>query len=637
MFRKGIYNGKRKAENGKRFEPKDIFRFPFFVMNRSWYPILLVAALLGLLILLAGLQYHWLGKISDGERERLQKRLEIDTERFAEDYNREIQNAYFNFQLDADAWREKNWNEFNQRLDFWRGKTAYPNLIKDFYFVQLGANETVLRYDNQSKTFDKTDWTENLKNLKPKITAKTNFQPIAEEIPALLMPVHDAEERLNRIIAVRTGKPDEAGIPPLVMLKRYGVLVIELDASVIKNQLFPDLVKKYFSDSENANYKLAVTNGQTQTVFQTENLTATDTNINFFNLSPDNFIFFANRDLLPAIHSERKSMIVNKIERTTRLPAPNKKQNRVEVEVLNNRNNEKPRVRVFESENLPTGGVWTLNVQHAAGSLEQFITNTRRKNLAISFGILSLLGASVILIFLSAQRAKQFAQKQIDFVSAVSHEFRTPLAVIYSAGENLTDGVVRNEIQISKYGDLIKREGKKLSAMVEQILEFAGARSGKRKYDFRQTDAGSVVENALRECQPLIEEKGFTVEKYVAGDLPKVSADFNALSHSVQNLINNSVKYGDGSKWIKISAENGDGKVKIVVEDKGIGISGREIAHIFEPFYRSKRVVDEQIHGNGLGLSLVKQTVEAHGGKVFVESEVGKGSRFTIELPGKEI
>ncbi len=105
---------------------------------------------------------------------------------------------------------------------------------------------------------------------------------------------------------------------------------------------------------------------------------------------------------------------------------------------------EKPRIAVFDSKGENSDGIWTLNIQHNDGSLEQFVTNTRRKNLAVSFGILSLLAASIVLIFLSAQRSKLLAQRQIDFVSAVSHEFRTPLAVIYSAGENLTDGVVNS-------------------------------------------------------------------------------------------------------------------------------------------------------------------------------------------------
>ena len=193
--------------------------------------------------------------------------------------------------------------------------------------------------------------------------------------------------------------------------------------------------------------------------------------------------------------------------------------------------------------------------------------------------------------------------------------------------------MVRNENQISQYGSLIKREGRKLTAMVEQILDFAGANAGKKKYDLRETSVSEIIDKALAESQSLIEEKGIVVESEIAENLPPIVADKNALSQAIQNLIGNAVKYSNGEKWLKISARNGGGKVKIVVEDKGIGISAKDLGHVFEPFYRAKAVVDEQIHGNGLGLSLVKQIITAHKGVIKVESELEKGSRFTIELP----
>jgi signal transduction histidine kinase len=225
------------------------------------------------------------------------------------------------------------------------------------------------------------------------------------------------------------------------------------------------------------------------------------------------------------------------------------------------------------------------------------------------------------------------AQRQVDFVSSVSHEFRTPLAVIYSAGENLADGVAKEERQVSRYGDLIKGEGKKLSSMVEQILDFAGADSGRRKYNFTDTSIADVVASALSECQPLIAEKDVAVETDIHPALPRINADADALRQAVQNLIVNSIKYGDGRGFVRVSAENGGGNISISVEDRGIGISKSDLRQIFEPFFRSREVVDAQIHGNGLGLSLVKKIAEAHGGKVTAESEKGKGSKFTIKVP----
>jgi signal transduction histidine kinase len=246
-----------------------------------------------------------------------------------------------------------------------------------------------------------------------------------------------------------------------------------------------------------------------------------------------------------------------------------------------------------------------------------------------------LLAVSIIFIFISSQRAKSLAQKQMDFVSSVSHEFRTPLAVIYSAGENLTDGVVIEKEKVSKYGKLVKKEGRKLSGMVEQILEFAGANSGKRKYDLSPVNVSEVVKEAIRECESVILEKDFNIEQEISETLPQVYGDEKALTQAVQNLINNSLKYCNGTKWMKVTAKNGGGKVKIIVEDRGIGISAKDKRHIFEPFFRSKTVVDEQISGNGLGLSLVKQIIEAHQGQIEVESEIKKGSKFTIQLPIK--
>jgi len=597
------------------------------LMKNSRFTIILVAVLLLLLGVLAFLQYRWLGQISDGERERLQRNLQSDTQRFADDFNREIQSAYFNFPIEPNAWREKNWNDFNERYKFWREKTTYPNLIKNFYFKDLENNGLTYVYDEKSRSFI-IGGSPIMVTAESKMTDE-NFQSVVPEIPALLLPVVEMAERVDKIL-VRTPTSENIVGQKTEMPKKVGFLVIELDADVIKNQVLPDLVKKYFSENDSANYKLAVVSKDNQTVYQTAQINKADANAKLFELSPENFTFFTNRDMIDTIQGGRnKTMVFSKLESQKSEQIITNSNTRFEMRVTTS---DKPRVRVVEGKFLDDNAAWTLNVQHSAGSLEQFITNTRRKNLGISFGILSLLGVSIVLIFVSAQRAKLFAQRQIDFVSSVSHEFRTPLAVIYSAGENLADGVAREETQVSRYGNLIKGEGKKLSKMVEQILDFAGANSGKKKYDLRETDVREIIENALAECAPLFEEKDFEVEVEIDENLPKINADKNSLTQAIQNLIANSIKYSNGEKFVKISAKNGGGKVKISVEDKGIGIGKADLKHIFEPFYRAKAVVDEQIHGNGLGLSLVKETVEAHGGKISAESEIGKGSKFTIIL-----
>jgi hypothetical protein len=439
-----------------------IINYPLSVisfMNGSRFTVFLIAALLALLGFLAFLQYRWLGQISDGERERLARTLRSDAERFAEDFNREIQNAYFNFQMPADVWRDKSWKQFNDRYDFYKEKTAYPDLIKDFYFVESGENPALFRYQTDARAFASAAWNDELNRLKPKFSDE-NLTAINEEIPALLMAIYEKPEKIDRIL-IRTPHTEDIKGLPQNLPEKYGFLIIRLDRNVIENKILPDLTKKYFRQNESAGYKVAVVDRQNQAIFKTGEVEAADASAKIFHLAPERFTFFANREILSAIGgANRKNVVVSRLQtRTNAKISPAAGEEKIDVQVFSREQNsseEKPRVRILESQNMDAAGVWTLNVQHSDGSLEQFITNTRNRNLAVSFGILLLLAVSVILIFVSAQRARLFAQRQVDFVSSVSHEFRTPLAVIYSAGENLSDGVVRDENKIANYGNLIK-------------------------------------------------------------------------------------------------------------------------------------------------------------------------------------
>lgn len=587
-------------------------------MKDSRLQFLMVSSLLILLGVLAFFQYKWVGQISESEQERLQKRLDLDAQHFADDFNRILQNTYFSFQSNGENWA----NNFLDRYQLWQQNSPYPKLIKDFYVIQ--PNGEMSRFDAKTKQFTPIAASDRF------LVLQNNFEPVDEKNLTLTMPVYDQPNRFTATRHPFDAMEAQSPIPPsiLQMPNVLAYLVIQLDEGVIKDRIINDLTAKYFPEGD---YKLSVfSKRQNTAIFQTENLPNSDASVPIFELMPENLAFFVNKDLWTTLNNsgEKKQIILNqRVENRISTTAPIQN-GQLKIQVFNGNNNQ-----IFERKALNSNALWALNVRHNAGSLEQFVASSRRKNLLISFGILGLLGGSIGLIFLSARRAQMLAQRQLDFVSAVSHEFRTPIAVIYSAAENLADGVAREGTQVSRYGNLIKGEGKKLGAMVEQILEFAGARSGHKKYDFRQTDVKTVIEGALNDCQPLIAEKDFTVETEIYEDLPVIQADSNALSHAIQNLIINGIKYSNGSNWLKISAKNGGGTIKIAVEDRGIGISKKDLKQIFSPFYRAKSVVDAQIHGNGLGLSLVKQTIDAHHGKIEVESELGKGSKFVIELP----
>jgi signal transduction histidine kinase len=272
-------------------------------------------------------------------------------------------------------------------------------------------------------------------------------------------------------------------------------------------------------------------------------------------------------------------------------------------------------------------------ITHRSGSVDAAVAQARGKNLAISFGILLILAFSIVMIVVSTGRAQRLARQQMEFVSGVSHELRTPLAVICSAGENLADGLVTGPEHAQIYGTLVRDEGRRLTGMIEQVLDFAGIQSGRKIYNLRPTAIDDVVRQALAACNAQITHLGFLIDLQIGENLPQIQADKPALVRAVQNLIGNALKYSGQSRWIGIRAFADAHALSIVVEDRGVGVPEDEVGHIFEPFYRGRSATDSQISGSGLGLSLVKHIVEAHGGTVEVTSTLGRGSIFWINLP----
>ncbi len=289
----------------------------------------------------------------------------------------------------------------------------------------------------------------------------------------------------------------------------------------------------------------------------------------------------------------------------------------------------------------PEMGRWRMYVQNRAGSLEAAVAGIRRRNLAVTGGVLLLLMASVATLIRFTRRAQRLAKLQMDFVAGISHELRTPLAVIYGGAYNLRGAVARNPSQVERYGVLLQQESGRLRDLVEQVLRFSGAQAGSVIRERVPLSIEDVIDQTMESSKGVIQSAHCVTEKKVDPALPAVLGDPIALKHALQNLVSNAAKYGkNGNNWIGVFASRVTGKdqaVEIRVADHGPGIPDDEKAHVFEAFFRGRRAIQDQINGTGLGLNLVKKIIEAHGGSVRVESEPMKRTEFIIRLPATAI
>jgi signal transduction histidine kinase len=279
-----------------------------------------------------------------------------------------------------------------------------------------------------------------------------------------------------------------------------------------------------------------------------------------------------------------------------------------------------------------------LRVHHHAGSLETIVAKGRRTNDLLAAGLLLLIFTTTYALVRFSRRAQNLAELQMNFVAGVSHELRTPLTVIRTAAYNLRGDLANQPSQVARYGSLISEQAEKLSALVEQVLRYGNARAGRVLQKREPVPVQELIEAGLLAARNAAPTKDVVVEKHIEPDLPLILADRESMQHALQNLFENAMKYGlPGGDWIGISAtptkNGGSPVIEIRVTDHGPGIPTEEREYIFDPFFRGQRPLNDQIHGTGLGLNLVKRIIEAHGGTVAVRDNSGPGAEFIVRLP----
>ena len=580
---------------------------------------LVTVALLILLPTLAVLQYQWVGQLSTAARERLQRNVRIAAAQFKEAFDGELIRAVLSLQVGPQTVREGVSERYSDRYNTWLNTASHPQIVSNVLVVDGDSGQLRLRRWNPDiDALEPTQWQPPLDKWRSQL--EQEFRDFNAGLAFDRRAALRGEDSLILVPLRNLVVPARPTPGPQTVTPVFGFTIVELNMPYIREQMLPELAARHFTHVEGDVYRVAVT--------------ATDDLENvLYRSDPD-----APVDPLRADASASLFGMNFQGFPFGRPPRPPIGDNTRRQEGTRLRSEEPLGVRAAAPEEEL--GRWRLLVQHQSGSLEAAVARARRQNLAISFGVLLLLTVSIALLAATSRRAHRLARQQMEFVAGVSHELRTPVAVIRSAAENLAHGVVDNGDRVKRYGQLLETEARRLGEMVERVLQYAGIESGLATGARVPVAPTEIIEGAIESSLTLLGSEDITIERNFIPNPPTVVGDAAALRSAIQNLIANAVKYGGNDRWVGIRVEHGRQRrrpeVWITISDHGGGIPASELPHIFDPFYRGADAVARQVHGNGLGLSLVRQIVAAHGGRVTVTTRAGAGSSFTIALPSAE-
>ncbi|MGE5245327.1 MAG: sensor histidine kinase [Betaproteobacteria bacterium] len=570
------------------------------------------AVLLVLLCVLGTLQYRWLNDVSAAERERMRTALNARAADFTDAVDAQVTRLFLTFQRSAIADADPA-SGIADALARWASEPNAPPIVAAVYLVESRpAGLSIARYDAAAKKLEPCAWPAPLETWKHQAEVlaarpRENARPlpvllpdaVVPSMPAIILPAPRA-----RLIGggSRIGYVPDPDAPARS-------IVVALDAGAIARDILAQLAARYFGDGPSREYVATIVRRD----------------------DPDALVFTTPGE--PPVGVRDADRVGGLLEpRFDRLPALSddgaREVTHFAVTIVRS-----GKFAIDKMAPPAGGGAWQLRLRSVGGSLEAAVARSRRRNLAVGFGVLLLLAASFGLVITSASRQRRLARQQMEFVAAVSHELRTPLAVICSAGENLADGVIAQPEQVKRYGSLVRTEGRRLSAMVERVLAFAGVQSGAAPAPAKPVNVGQVLADATAAARAEAGDRAVDVRVSIPPALPRVSGDADALQSALHNVIGNAVKYSTGDGPVDVAVESGGRTLQIRVTDRGLGIDAADLPHVFKPFFRGRRAADAQVRGSGIGLSIVNQVVAAHGGAVRIDSRPGEGTTVTIELP----
>lgn len=611
----------------------------------SWFWSVIVFGMVGLLGIVAFLQYRWTEEASNAEEARIGSSLESLMRKWHSDLYGEFSAICIAMQVGPDSGARDTWNDYLDRYVEWNDalpREAHPyiyrnpDLVGEIYIWKTGESNPQLFWLNlEKKRIEATAIPQGLSDLLTRLRASSANLPaalVAWKIPGQsLEPAPGTDEESGPIPAGSNANPGwqfDTRVPAIVhpifhhsqgRPVRSGDpvdwIVITVDMNVLQKRVLPTLATRYFGGLDGLDYKVALveTGTESRTIFSSSpgfgaaNLSDADSALDIFAPASS-----------PVLHLER-----------------DRNGNEPEVRKNSRTINGPTWFPIIEHGSRPVD--WMLVLQQRGESLQLVLNRMRLRNLAVSGVVLLLLAVNIGMLTVAGYRSYRFAELQMDLVASVSHNLRTPLTAIFSAGENLADSVVTERSGLRNYGALIMDNARQLRYQVDRILRFASIRSGKDRYNVCPLEVAEILERVRKNTSPLLKASSCVLDVYVEPSLPLVLGDQFAVGECLENLISNAAKYSRDDRRIHVSAVSfraagGAVEVAISVADHGIGIKASELEEIFEPFHRSPEAVAAQVRGTGLGLFLAKHVANSMGGRLTVTSELGMGSVFTLHL-----
>ena len=277
--------------------------------------------------------------------------------------------------------------------------------------------------------------------------------------------------------------------------------------------------------------------------------------------------------------------------------------------------------------------IWGLRTSYGPLPITEIVSASTRPQQALMIVLAIAMALGVFLVAGAAAREVRVAELKSNFVASVSHDLKTPLALIQLFAETLELGRVRTPERAQEYYGIINGEAKKLTRLIENILDFSRMEAGLRPYRMEPADLQESVNKVLARMATQFSQGNFAITATIEPNLPRILADEGAAEQAIENLLANAMKYSGDAKTIEVDARRVDGHIVVSVTDHGIGISRREQGRIFRKFYRVQRELGGGPQGTGLGLAIVDHTMRGHGGFVRVESETDRGSTFSLHFP----